>query len=95
MKDAELSRKQLREDADLADMGRPLKFQYQENGLVLPQAKRRVAFFMERLGSASVFVERFIGFRLHKLFYEYRNARNRPDSQLRRKLGYKSLEDDS
>jgi hypothetical protein len=31
MKDAELSRKQLREDADLADMGRPLKFQYQEN----------------------------------------------------------------
>jgi len=31
MKDAELSRKQLREDADLADMGRTLKFQYQEN----------------------------------------------------------------
>jgi len=31
MKDAEISRKQLREDADLADMGRALKFKYQEN----------------------------------------------------------------
>ena len=31
MKDAELSRMQLRKDADLADMGRPLKFQYKEN----------------------------------------------------------------
>ena len=32
--DAELSRMQLRKDADLADMGRPLKFQYKENAEV-------------------------------------------------------------
>jgi hypothetical protein len=31
MKDEKLSHRQLREDADFADLGRPLKLQYKDN----------------------------------------------------------------